>query len=170
MRLELFSHLRHDTKTFDSGHDEMDRWLHRFAKRSQRDSLTRVFVLVDSLSEVPPKLPVLGYFALSMASVEVAGLTEADRTGLPRYPVPTVLMTRLAVSAPMQGRGLGRALLVKAASKAMLASDAVAARLFAVDAIDEDAAGFYERFGFSRSPENRLRMYISLARLAEGLG
>jgi ribosomal protein S18 acetylase RimI-like enzyme len=168
LRLEQFSHLRHATSTFSSGNEEMDRWFWRFAKRSQRDSLTRVFVLIDA-EETKTKLPVLGYFALSMASVEVAGLNEADRQGLPRYPVPAVLMTRLAISASSQGRGLGRALMVKAAHKAVLASEAVAARLFVVDALNEHAARFYERFGFSRSPQNPMRLYIGLNRLANGL-
>jgi len=146
----------------------MDRWFRRFAKRSQRDSLTRVFVLVDT-GETTTKLPVLGYFALSMASVEVAGLNESDRQGLPRYPVPAVLLTRLAISASRQGHGLGRALMVKASQKAVLASEAVAARLFVVDALNEQAAGFYERFGFSRSPQNSMRLYIGLNRLASEL-
>jgi ribosomal protein S18 acetylase RimI-like enzyme len=147
----------------------MDRWFRRYAKRSQRDDLSRVYVLVDD-DATETRAPVLGYFALSMASVEVAGLREADRQGLPRYPVPVVLLTRLAVAASCQGRGLGRALLVKAAHKAVLASDAVAARLFVVDAVDEHAARFYERFGFSRSPQDPMRLYIGLHRLAEGLG
>jgi len=168
LRLEQFNHLRHATSSFSSGNEEMDRWFRRFAKRSQRDSLTRVFVLVET-EEATTKLPVLGYFALSMASVEVAGLSESDRQGLPRTPVPAVLMTRLAISASRQGRGLGRALLVKAAQKAVLASEAVAARLFVVDALDEEAARFDERFGFSRSPQDPMRLYIGLNRLANGL-
>ena len=148
----------------------MDQWLLRFARRSQRDSLTRVFILVETGAQIPPKLPILGYFALSMASVKVTGLGESDREGLPRYPVPAVLMTRLAISRTMQGKGLGSALLVKAANKAVLASEAVAARLFVVDALNENAARFYERFGFSRSPEDPMRLYIGLKRLAAGLG
>ena len=59
--------------------------------------------------------------------------------------------------------------MVKAANKAVLASEAVAAGLFVVDALNENAARFYERFGFSRSPENPLRLYIGLKRLADGL-
>ena len=65
-------------------------------------------------------MPILGYFALSMASVEVGSLAVAGRERLPRYPVPAVLMTRLAIDEARQGMGLGRALLVKAAIKAAL--------------------------------------------------
>ncbi|MBT3223836.1 MAG: GNAT family N-acetyltransferase, partial [Proteobacteria bacterium] len=132
----------------------MDIWIRRFAKRSQRDSLTRVYVLVE---DGEGKLPILGYFALSMCSVEVDSLSEADRARLPRYPVPAVLMTRLAVAKTRQGRGLGGALLIKAARKAVLANELVAARFFVVDALDEQAVRFYVRFGFVSSPDEPLR-------------
>jgi GNAT superfamily N-acetyltransferase len=144
----------------------MDIWLRRYAKRSQRDSLTRVFVLVDVGDG---KLPILGYFAISMCSVAVTSLTEADKAHLPRYPVPAVLMTRLAVATAAQGRGLGGALLYKAAEKALLANELVAARLFVVDALDPRAADFYQRHGFVASPEDPLRLYIGLDRLRTNL-
>jgi len=76
-----------------------------------------------------------------------------------------VLLTRLAVDLSVQGKGLGRALLYKAAEKAILASELVAARLFVVDALNDNAADFYRRFGFSSAPTGSLRMYISLHRL-----
>lgn len=167
MRLELFDHRRHDAKGFSCGAEEMDVWLRRYAKRSQRDSLTRVFVLVEGEGE--GKQAVLGYFALSMCAVEVSALAEEDRARLPRYPVPAVLMTRLAVASSAQGRGLGAALLYKAANKALLASELVAARLFIVDALDEQAARFYQRFGFAPSPDEPARLYIGLQRLKEHL-
>jgi GNAT superfamily N-acetyltransferase len=144
----------------------MDIWIRRFAKRSQRDSLTRVYVLVE---DGEGKLPILGYFALSMCSVEVDSLSEADRARLPRYPVPAVLMTRLAVAKTRQGRGLGGALLIKAARKAVLANELVAARFFVVDAVDEQAVRFYVRFGFVSSPDEPLRLYMSLDRLSQQL-
>ncbi|NCG19482.1 MAG: GNAT family N-acetyltransferase [Rhodobacterales bacterium] len=128
-----------------------------------------MFVLVEGADAKVGKLPILGYFALSMASVEVGSLAVTDRERLPRYPVPAVLMTRLAVDNTRQGKGLGRALLVKAATKAVLASEMVAARLFVVDALDDGAARFYENFGFARCPDDPLRLYIGLQRLSDGL-
>lgn len=164
MRLELFDAHLHDVQRFDSGQPELDRWLKRFAKRSQRDSLTRIHVLVPDGEE--GKRPVVGFFALSMASVSVAALPEAERARLPRYPVPAVLLTRLAIATTHQGRGLGKALVYKAAQKALLANRAVAARLLIVDALDERAAAFYRSFGFAPFPADSLRLAISLDRLA----
>lgn len=166
MRLQLFDHTRHDAKRFTCGQVSMDSWLRRFAKRSQRDGLTRVYVLVE---DGDGKLPIVGYFAISMCSVEVSSLSEEDQARLPRYPVPAVLITRLAVATGAQGRGLGSALLFKAAEKALLANELVAARLLIVDALDVQAASFYAALGFVPSPQDPLRLYIGLERMRERL-
>lgn len=79
--------------------------------------------------------------------------------GLPAYPVGMVLLARLAVDRQQQGKGLGSLLLAEALRKAVAAGEAAAARLIVVDAIDEDAAHFYERHGFVRVPEHSLRLY-----------
>lgn len=50
-------------------------------------------------------------------------------------------------------------LLAEALRKAVTAGEAAAARLVVVDAINDDAARFYERHGFIRVPEHALRLY-----------
>ena len=148
----------------------MDQWIKRFAKSSQSKDLTRVFVLVDDAApDVEVKLPVFGYFALSMSSVVVDSLRPEDQERLPRYPVPAVLMTRLAVASSMAGQGLGAALVLLAAEKAIQASEAVAAKLFVVDALDQRAAAYYKRFDFSPCPDDPLRLYIGIKRLVHRL-
>ena len=69
--------------------------------------------------------------------------------GLPRFPVPIVLLARLAIDSSAQGRGLGIGLLYEALHRAALAAEHAAARLIAVDPIDERARAFYERWGFA---------------------
>ena len=50
-------------------------------------------------------------------------------------------------------------LLAEALRKAVAAGEVAAARLNVVDAVDEHAAAFYQRYGFVRAPENPLRFY-----------
>ncbi|MEJ7764393.1 MAG: GNAT family N-acetyltransferase [Acidimicrobiales bacterium] len=73
--------------------------------------------------------------------------------------VGMVLLTRLAVDRHEQGTGLGGTLLAEGLRKAVAAGETAAARLVVVDALDENAALFYERFGFIAVPEHRLRLY-----------
>ena len=49
--------------------------------------------------------------------------------------------------------------LAEALRKAVAAGEVAAARLIVVDAVDEDAAAFYERYGVVQAPENPLRFY-----------
>ncbi|OIN82359.1 GNAT family N-acetyltransferase [Mycobacterium malmoense] len=70
-----------------------------------------------------------------------------------------VLLTRLAVDRSEQGKGVGATLLAEALRKAVAAGEVAAARLAVVDAVDEEAAAFYERYGFVRVPEHPLRLY-----------
>jgi predicted N-acetyltransferase YhbS len=79
--------------------------------------------------------------------------------GLPAYPVGMVLLARLAVDRGEQGKGTGALLLSEALRKAVTAGEAAAARLVVVDATDDDAVRFYERFGFVAAPEHPRRLY-----------
>ncbi|ORA78801.1 GNAT family N-acetyltransferase [Mycobacterium malmoense] len=70
-----------------------------------------------------------------------------------------VLLTGLAVDRSEQGKGVGATLLAEALRKAVAAGEVAAARLVVVDAVDEEAAAFYERYGLIRVPEHPLRLY-----------
>lgn len=84
-----------------------------------------------------------------MGSVEKVAAPPRLVRGLPGPPVPMVLLARLAIDRSMQGQGLGVSLLFEALHRAALAAEHAAARLIAVDAIDDDARRFYERWGFT---------------------
>ncbi|HKG02363.1 MAG TPA: GNAT family N-acetyltransferase, partial [Conexibacter sp.] len=75
----------------------------------------------------------------------------------------------LAVDCRYQGRQLGSRLLAEALRLAVTASDAAAARLVVVDAIDERAAAFYRQRGFIDVPENPLRLYRKISDIRRSL-
>ncbi|HEV2071488.1 MAG TPA: hypothetical protein VGR26_17000 [Acidimicrobiales bacterium] len=49
------------------------------------------------------------------------------------------------------------------------AGEAVAAGLVVVDAVDDDAASFYERHGFVLAPGHRLRLYRRMKEIRASL-
>jgi GNAT superfamily N-acetyltransferase len=63
-----------------------------------------------------------------------------------------VLLARLALDHSLQAQGLGGALLAEALERVLAATETVAARFVVVDAINEDAARFYEHHGFTQIP------------------
>lgn len=91
------------------------------------------------------------------------------RQGRPLLPIPTILIARLAVDRRHHGRRVGSRLLAEALRRAVAASDAIAARLVVVDAIDERAADFYRRWGFIEVPENPGRRYRKIADIRRSL-
>lgn len=161
LRLErLDSH--HVLSEFDSGNEELDGWLRRHALAAQQMDSARTFV-------VTYQGRVVGFFSLTMGSVLRRDAPARLVRGLPAYPVGMVLLARLAVDRSEQGRGLGGTLLAEALRKASVAGEAAAARLVVVDAIDEHAARFYERYGFVPAPGHRLRLYRRMKDIARSL-
>jgi len=142
----------HDVSTFDSGNELLDEWLRRHALPAQRMDSARTFVGTR-------RGRVVGYFSLTMGSVLRTEAPTKLVRGMPAYPVAVVLLARLAVDQSAQGRGFGAILLAEALRKAVAAGEVAAARLIVVDAIDDEAAAFYERYGFLRAPEYPLRLY-----------
>jgi predicted N-acetyltransferase YhbS len=161
LRLERLD-AHHDLSTFDSGNDELDGWLQRHGMAAQQMDSARTFVLTKQDR-------VVGYFSLTMGWVRRQDAPAKLVRGLPAYPVGMVLLARLAVDRREQGSGLGATLLAEALRKAVAAGDAAAARMVVVDAIDENAVRFYERYGFISAPEHPLRLYRRMKDIARSL-
>jgi len=92
--------------------------------------------------------PVVGYYTLSAGAVAFETVPPTLRKHLPKYPVPAVRIGELAVDAGHQGRGLGSALLLDSMQRIVSAATAVAMLAIVVDPIDQQAANFYQRYGF----------------------
>ncbi len=152
----------HDVASFDCGNEELTSWLIRHALASQRADLARTYLALDDEQ-------VIGYVSLTTGSVRHDEAPKRYARGMPAYPIPTVLIARLAVDRHHQGRRLGSRLLAEALRLAVTASDAAAARLVVVDAIDEQAVAFYRRRGFIDVPENPLRLYRKVSEVRRSL-
>jgi GNAT superfamily N-acetyltransferase len=77
---------------------------------------------------------------------------------------------RLAVSRARQGRGLGGELLIAAGERALAVAEAVGGVALAIDAKDDRAACWYERFGAVRLLDEPLKLVLPLATVAAALG
>ena len=132
-------------------HGSLVEYLQRFALRhTEKHPLARTYLAIDDTSG---GLQLAGYFSLATVSVErssVEPLKALER--LPRFPIPGVLLARLAVDERVQGQGHGRYLFEEALGLTLqlVRAGPVAFRLFVTDAIDEHAVNFYTRFGLVR--------------------
>ena len=109
---------------------------------------------------------VAGYFSLTVGQVDTLEAPDRIRKGMGQYPVPVVILARLAVSQQDQGRGIGFGLLQDAIRRTMLIAEQAGIRAMLTHPIDEDAGKFYTRFGFIASPlrEQQLLLLLKDAR------
>ena len=149
---------RHDRAGFDCGVEPLNRYLKALAGQHRVKGIATTFVLVES--ERPSRI--LGYYSLSAASLALERLTEADRKGLPAYPVPAVRIGRLATSVSIRGHGLGELLLQNAIKRILRSRNTIGVHAVVVEAKNVAAEGFYRKYGFRLcDPESR-RLYLPL--------
>lgn len=139
----------------DCGEPALDAWLGDQASQQERRGNVRTVLAVRE-----PSGPVLGYHACQAYRLDV----DAARAAWPsrRYPVPAALIAKLAVDRAVQGRGIGRRLLLDALLRVERASQDVGIEVVVVDALHEDAACFYLKYGFRRFADRELRLFLTV--------
>lgn len=150
---------QHDRKAFDCGIPELNRYLAERASKHQKQGVVRVYVLTDDGQ--PDRI--LGYYALANSHIARDDLQTSAARRLPRHPVPTITLGRLAVDHSAQGKGYGVLLLADAVKRCALVSHQVGVYGLVVDAKDDAAKAFYERFGFTEIASQPLRLFLPMA-------
>lgn len=133
---------------FDCGKPALNEWLMRHARQAQSSGSARTFVVTHHTQ--PHQ--VVAYFSLTVGQVEPQEAPERVSKGMGRYPIPVVILARLAVAHQAQGQGLGVGLLQEAIRRTLQVSEQVGIRALLTHPLDEEAAQFYLRFGFEASP------------------
>ena len=151
---------QHLLEGFDCGKPALNDWLLRHARQAQGSGSAKTFVVAEDDGRV------VGYFSLTVGQVDTLEAPERIRKGMGQYPLPVVILARLAVSVVDQGRGIGFGLLQDAIRRTMLIAEQAGIRAMLTHPIDEEAARFYTRFGFIASPlrEQQLLLLLKDAR------
>jgi GNAT superfamily N-acetyltransferase len=151
LRIEKLTR-NHEVEQFDCGRDALNRFLVRYALQNQQAEASQTYVALAGEG-------VAGYYTLVVGQVEYAAAPERLTKGLARHPVPIMLLARLAVATPWQGKGLGSGLLKDAMQRTLQAADIAGIRAFAVHAKDDEARAFYEHFGFAPLPSDPYHLF-----------
>nr|WP_199300628.1 GNAT family N-acetyltransferase [Coleofasciculus sp. FACHB-542] len=131
----------------------------QYAGQNDRKGIAKTFVAI--LKEDGNE--VVGYYTISMSSITFDSLPEQLRKRLPRYPVPAMLIGQLAVDTSMQGRGLGKRLLMDALSKGVRLADEVGIFAVRVDALDDESKQFYLKYGFVPLIDYEFSLFLPMA-------
>ena len=159
----------HDREAFDCGVEALDRWLKQTALQHQGKGISRTFVAVPADEAALQSWvasgygleagSVLGFYALASAFVLTDDLPARQVRRYPRQ-IPVTRLGRLATRADMQGQGLGRLLLADAVHRARTAAQAVGSAGLFVDAKNDAAARFYQRYGFVAAADQPLKLFL----------
>lgn len=152
----------HDRAGFSSGVAPLDRYLRELATQDIRRRVSNCFVALDEGDVVA------GYYTFAATSLPLTELSPEERRRLPRYALlPAGLIGRLAVDQRFQGRRLGAALVMDAATRAAGSDPAIFALIIEVK--DERAAAFYEHLQFRRFSGRPMSLFLPLATALQAL-
>jgi GNAT superfamily N-acetyltransferase len=129
--------------TFDCGKSQLNDYLQKYAWQNQQKRYSMTFIATVANSK-----EIAGYYCTSASSIEFANIPDFLTQKLPKYPAPIMLIGQLAVDRKMQGKGLGKVLLMHALSSAIRISLEMGIFAVRVDAMDESAKKFYLKYGF----------------------
>jgi predicted N-acetyltransferase YhbS len=145
----------HVLDEFDCGKGGLNDWLVRHARQSQSSGSAKTYVVTDEQR-------VVGYFSLTVGQIDTLEAPVRVRKGMGGYPIPVVILARLAVDQRMHGQGIGVGLLQEAIRRTVAISEQAGVRAMLTHPIDEEAAHFYQRFGFEASPVREQQLLLLL--------
>jgi predicted GNAT family N-acyltransferase len=155
-------HKSHDRESFCCGNDSLDRFLKTQASQYEKKRVGRTFVAVS-----PGENIVRGFVTMATGSISLDALAASGRKGLPKHPIPTVHLGRLAVDQSARGQRLGETLLLYVLKMTIELAERLG--VFAVDvwALDAIARSFYQKYGFLPLEDDPFHLYLPLATLAK---
>jgi len=143
----------HDRRLFTCGVGSLDEYLRCFARQHAAASISRTYVAAVG-SEI------FGFYSLSMSGIRKENLPAKYAGRFPNFPLPVARLARLAVAIRHQRKGLGELLLADALQRCLRLSVEIGMIGVIVDAKDEQARGWYERYEFERLPDSPLTLWL----------
>lgn len=154
------AHRRHE---FDCGDEELNRFLARYARQSHVRGAAKTFCAIDNADAGR----ILGFYTLTPTSIEFAETPSSLTRGLARHEIGGFRLARLATDLQVAGQGLGGQLLAAAALRCLRAARDVGGMLLVIDAKNERAAAWYERFGAQALLDQPLTLVMALDTFAQ---
>ena len=155
-----------DREQLDCGARELNDYLRRYARQNHESGGAKTFVAVAPAEPAH----VLGFYSISPGAIAFAHVPATLTRRLGRYEVPVFRLGRLAIDRSAQGQGLGGELLLAAGERALAVAAEVGGVALAIDAKDEAAARWYQRFGAFPLLDDPLKLILPLTIIAEAIG
>ena len=154
--------IEHDASTFACGEPALNRFIKKYALANQENVISRTYVTTRDGQ-------IVGYYTLAFGSVSHDEATDKIKADLPLYPIPVILLARLAVDVKEKGNGLGKGLLRDAMLRTLQAADIAGLRAMLTHAKNNEAKLFYQKFGFEESATHELHLMLGIKDIRKNL-
>lgn len=144
---------QHAVEAFDCGVATLNTFLKRYALVNQFANASQTYVAVG-------RNQIIGYFTLVVGEVDAGDAPPRLAKGLARYPIPVMVLARLAVDRHWHGKGVGAGLMRDAIRRTLQAADIAGIRALVVHAKDEPARTFYAHFGLAGGFSDPMHLYV----------
>ena len=154
---------QHNRKDFNCGKEPLNYYLKNQAGQDVKRKLSACFVMIEKETNV-----IQGYYTLSNNSIPLNNFSEQIQKKLPKSytSIPTTLLGRLAIDTKLQGKGIGKTVLIDALKRSYEISKEMGSFGIVVDPIDEEAEKFYKKYDFIKLPDSE-KMFIATQTLKE---
>lgn len=149
-------------KSFDCGVLVLNEFLSRYAMKNDLLGIGKTFIALTEKNEIA------GYFTLATAQIGFNEIPVNYQAKLPKYPIPSLRIARLAVNKNTQKKGIGKWLLTQAFRKIVFISEIVGIKFIIVDA-KETSKAFYEKYGFMKL-KKELCYFIPIETVKKAMG
>lgn len=144
-----------DRSTFDCGNASLNSWFREQCGQQAKANTARTTFGVDE-----KETRIASFYSLVTYRVDLEDLVGTRLGRRRRYPMPAVLLGRLAVDLDYQGTGLGRLTLGDALTYLAGVAAGIGFECVLVDAIDDAALEFYLKYGFTMLSDDGRRMFL----------
>lgn len=160
MKVHRFDAKQHIRSEFKCKEESLTKYLTEQVNQDIKKNLAACFVIVDDTNHVD------GYYTLSNDSISRLEVPQKYQKKVPvTYDVPVTLLGRLAVCTSCEGNGFGEFLLMNALERCYLVSKQIGSMAVVVDPLNENAIGFYLKYGFILLPDSG-KMFLPMKTIA----
>lgn len=137
---------------FDCGNYQLNRYLKKHAYINQINNVSTCYIISDENK-------VIAYYCVSIGSINSENAPDFLKEGLPKYPIPILILARLAVDKNYQKLGIGQMLMKEIFLKAIFLAKEIACVAIFVQAKNDEAKSFYKKMGFKEDLQDKFKFY-----------
>jgi GNAT superfamily N-acetyltransferase len=150
-------------RSFKCGHRRLDNYIKKTALNNHVTGISTTWVAY--IKSCTGAVELIGFYCISMSEIKVEDFPSIYREGLPKYPMPAMLIGQFAVQRAYQGQGLGKKLLFDALGRAIRLSEDIGIYAIRLEAIDDRAKNFYQKYGFTEYENNEKSLFLLMSTL-----